>query len=102
MIDDQRRNLIGLAIDEAKDFGIAHGAFAEISGLAQAGAKESSIDFDIFVSNQADGNLRLVAIESASEESAALVHHAYDRTGFGIGHADIALIDPRVARSKTL
>src|SRR5580698_10286088 len=34
VIDYQRRNLIGLAVDQAKDFGTAYGAFAEIGSLA--------------------------------------------------------------------
>src|SRR5580700_3586099 len=70
--------------------------------MAEAFGEECAVDLDVLVREEPNGDLRLVAVESASLEAAALVGQPHDGPGFRLRLADIAAIDPKVSQTKAL
>src|ERR1700751_952866 len=100
--DDERRQMVRLAVDEPKGVRVLDNDFAVGGGAANAFGEECTIDGHIFAGKQADSDLGFVAVEGATLEVPPVVGKAYDGSSFRVGAADVTSIDPEVPRTQPL
>ena len=96
-IDDHRRQQIRFAIDQAAGVGVFDNQVTIGGGPANPRGQECTIDGNVLASQQADRNLRFVAVKRAPDEVSALVNQADDSSRFGARRTNVATVHPKMA-----
>ena len=101
-VNDERGNSVTASEKQAVDFGILNHTFAVFGGGLNATGEIGAVDSDVFARDQANGDLRTVAIKRTAQKPAAIVHQAHQIARTCIRPANIAAINPEMTGLKPL